>query len=92
MFIQGNLQAVFDALYQMGAIDPVLKMDWKLIHAQMNLEPQKLKLALKNINQCRGDKQELLKVLQGLESSTVNYVALEVARELAEANDKKVLH
>ena len=34
MFLQGNLQNVFDALYTLGAIDPVLKKDWK----QMNSE------------------------------------------------------
>ncbi len=28
MYLQGNLQAVFDALYHLGVIDPVLKMDW----------------------------------------------------------------
>lgn len=28
MYLQGNLQAVFDALYHMGVIDPVLEMDW----------------------------------------------------------------
>ena len=29
MFLQGNLQIVFDALYHLGVIDPVLKLDWK---------------------------------------------------------------
>ncbi len=92
MFIQGDLQAVFDALYTMGIIDPVLKMDWKTIHAQMNQEPQKLKQALTAINQCRGDRQALIQAFQRLEMTTVNYVALEVARELAESNENQVLH
>ncbi|MEZ4872156.1 MAG: hypothetical protein R2827_07905 [Bdellovibrionales bacterium] len=28
MFIQGDLQTVFDALFNLGVIDPVLEEDW----------------------------------------------------------------
>ncbi|MBX2996616.1 MAG: cytochrome [Bdellovibrionaceae bacterium] len=92
MFIQGDLQAVFDALYAMGIIDPVLKMDWQTIHDDMNREPQKLKQALKAINLCGGNRDALIKTIQGFEAATVNFVALEVARELAESNNIQVLH
>ena len=39
MFIQGNLQVVFDALYSVGAIDPVLGMDWEIINSEMSKSP-----------------------------------------------------
>ena len=35
MFIQGNLQALFDALYEVGAIDPILKLDWSEVTEEM---------------------------------------------------------
>ena len=30
MLLQGDLQKVFDALYHLGVIDPVLEMDWSV--------------------------------------------------------------
>ncbi len=92
MFIQGNLQAVFDALYSMGAIDPILKLDWQEIHLNMKKNPQRLNQALRAINLCCGDISGLVETMRTLDSETVNFVALEVARELAEFTDRKILH
>ena len=44
MFIQGDLQAVFDALYSIGAIDPVLSADWTKINEAMSSKPQLVNL------------------------------------------------
>lgn len=92
MFIQGNLQVVFDALYSIGAIDPVLKMDWQQIHEKMKDHPERLKGALKAINGCGGEIKALIETMKSLDSDTVNFVALEVARELAEFTDRKIVH
>ncbi len=92
MFLQGDLQAVFDALFTIGAIDPVLRADWRLIQEQMIQEPEKLSSVLASINSCEGDRELLMQKLHSLEPDTLSFVALEVARELAEYTERQALH
>lgn len=92
MFIQGDLQAVFDALYSVGAIDPVLNADWKAISSEMQSQPDVYTRAVKTVNDCKGDKQMLVEKLMSLDSQSVNFIAVEVAREFAEFSDRKDLH
>lgn len=92
MFIQGNLQVVFDALYSVGAIDPVLGMDWEKINAEMNRTPQVVNSLCSRINACRGNKELLVETFRTLEPKLLNFVALEVAREFCEFQDRKQLH
>ena len=92
MFIQGNLQAVFDALYNVGAIDPVLGMDWDKINTEMSSSPQLVSRACASINACAGDPKLLVEALRNLEPKLLNFVALEVAREFCEFQDRKELH
>lgn len=92
MFLQGNLQAVFDALYTIGAIDPVLKMDWQEITKEMMHHPQVLQHAFTEINQCRGNKDLLVQKLGMMDTRSVHYIAMEVAREFCEFQDRSSLH
>ena len=92
MFIQGDLQMVFDALYSVGAIDPVLSMDWDKINTEMHDSPQKVNYVCGLINACRGDKELIVETLKSLEPKLLNFVALEVAREFCEFQDRKALH
>ena len=92
MFIQGDLQAVFDALYTVGAIDPVLGMDWEKITSEMNQNPQLVDRACASINACRGDQKQLVQTLNSLEQKLLHFVALEMAREFSEFQDRKELH
>lgn len=92
MFLQGDLQAVFDALYSVGAIDPVLKLDWENVTKQMEANPHLVHSACSEINACRGDIQQMVQKLSGMEQKAVHFVALEVAREFCEAQDRKSLH
>lgn len=92
MFIQGDLQVVFDALYSVGAIDPVLGMDWEKINTEMNKQPQVVNNLCSRINACRGDKTLLVETFRTLEPNLLNFVALEVAREFCEFQDRKELH
>jgi hypothetical protein len=92
MFIQGDLQAVFDALYTVGAIDPVLSMDWEKINSEMNQQPHLVKNACASINSCRGDQKLLVEALNSLDQKLLYFVALEVAREFSEFQDSKELH
>lgn len=92
MFLQGNLQAVFDALYTIGAIDPVLKMDWQEITKEMMSQPQILQAAFVEINQCDGNKDLLVQKLGTMDARSVHYIAMEVAREFCEFQDRPNLH
>lgn len=92
MFIQGDLQAVFDALYNVGAIDPVLKMDWEKINSEMHSSPQLVVNACRKVNACGGDPILLREMLKSLEPKLLTFVALEVAREFCEYQDRKELH
>lgn len=92
MFIQGDLQAVFDALYSIGAIDPVLHSDWAKINDELNSNPQIIVKACHSINACSGDRKKLIEALLHMDQKSVEFVALEVAREFSEFQDRKNLH
>lgn len=92
MFLQGNLQAVFDALYRVGAIDPVLKMDWEAVTRQMEAAPDRVRAACEAVNHCRGDLSRLVQEFELMDQQSLHFVALEVAREFCEFQDRKALH
>jgi hypothetical protein len=92
MFIQGNLQAIFDALYTIGAIDPVLSMDWEEINSEMSNNPQKVHHVCQSVNACCGDQNLLIQTLKMMDEKSLHFVALEVAREYSEFQDRKELH
>jgi hypothetical protein len=92
MFIQGNLQALFDALYEIGAIDPVLKMDWQSVSRDMKSNPALLSQVIQDVNACRGNISEIVEILRSFDQKSVTYIALEVAREFAEFQDRKCMH
>lgn len=92
MFIQGDLQAVFDALYTIGAIDPVLHSDWEKINTEMSANPNVVNRACVSINECSGDRKRIIETLLGMDKKSVEFVALEVAREYSEFQDRKELH
>ena len=92
MFIQGDLQAVFDALYAVGAIDPVLKMDWSKITTEASRNQVRMDEAITALNSCAGDRKSLVTKLNLLEPAVVNFIAVEVAREFAEFTSRSELH
>ena len=92
MFLQGDLQVVFDALYTVGAIDPVLKLDWHEVTKEMMAQPLLLSDAFQSINACRGDKDLLIQKLHTMDPRSINYIAMEVAREFCEFQDRTSLH
>ena len=92
MFIQGDLQVVFDALYTMGVIDPVLKADWQVLNQEINENPYKLVFACEKVNQCLGDKNKILDALLKLDSKSIQFLAIEVAREFSEFQSRETLH
>jgi hypothetical protein len=83
MHLQGSLQTVFDALYDLGVIEPVLKMDWNKHLKEMQGGSPELDRAVRIANRCAGDRSRLVTELKSLSSKTLEILAMEVAREYA---------
>lgn len=85
MLLQGSLQAVFDALYEMGVIDPVLKMDWsEAKQAQSRQMKAQVSRAMAVVSVCHDDVQQLITELGMFDDETLQGLAMEVAREYAD--------
>jgi len=91
MYLQGNLQAVFDALYHMGVIDPVLEMDWGKALDEMTEYEDEFFQVLSVANSYQDDVQTLMVNLKKFDQQTLSYLAMEVAREYAEYHSRENL-
>ncbi len=92
MFLQGNLQAVFDALYTLGVIDPVLEKDWKQSFEEFPAHETQVQQAVAKVNMCQGDITRIVSSLKAFDMKTLEFVAMEVAREFADFYARKVTH
>jgi hypothetical protein len=92
MYLQGNLQAVFDALYHMGVIDPVLEMDWSKAMDEISDYADDFFQVLSIANSYQDDVQELMVNLKKFDQQTLSYLAMEVAREYADFHSRETLH
>jgi hypothetical protein len=90
--LQGDLQAVFDCLYEMGVIEPVLNKDWKPGLEEMSAGSPKLIRAIMLANSCGKDRMLLRNELAKLDRSTLEILAMEVAREYADFHMRQELH
>ena len=81
MLIQGDLQLVFDALYNLGVIDPVLKMDWTERLQELTEHEDILADVVSVVNGCGRDSQLLQYELGKFDKGTLEFLAMEVARE-----------
>lgn len=85
MLLQGSLQAVFDALYEMGIIEPVLKMDWKEAKSKQSHQLKfQVRRAMAVVQHCQSDTQQLITELGMFDDETLQGLAMEVAREYAD--------
>lgn len=92
MFLQGNLQAVFDALYNLGIIDPVLEMDWVEEMDRLGEHYDDLQRAVEVVNRCQADPGDLVANLGQFSDKVLNYLAMEVAREFADYHAREQIH
>ncbi|MGE4132430.1 MAG: cytochrome [Bdellovibrionales bacterium] len=92
MYLQGNLQAIFDALYHMGVIDPVLEMDWNKALDEMEGHEDTFFQVLHVANRFQDDMEELMSNLKKFDQQTLSYLAMEVAREYADYHSRETLH
>jgi len=92
MHLQGNLQSVFDALYGLGIIDPVLKMDWRAAFEERHRFKDGVSRAVYVANRYCGDPDRLMDELAKFDGEILKYLAMEVAREYADYHARKELH
>jgi hypothetical protein len=92
LHLQGNLQNVFDALYELGVIEPVLKMDWKPSLEEMDQGSEDLNNAIRIANTCANDRTRLMTELVKLDRHALEILAMEVAREYAGFHTREELH
>ncbi len=96
MRLQGNLQIVFDALYRMGVIAPVLDMNWSEALDSNGEKGQQVQRqtaqAVQVANQCQSDSQNLEVGLAALDQATLQFLAMEVAREYADFHSRTTVH
>jgi hypothetical protein len=92
MYLQGNLQAVFDALYHLGVIDPVLAMDWSKAMEKMHEHADQFSRIVAVANRHQDDVNELMDHLGQFDEDTLKYLAMEVAREYADYHSREALH
>lgn len=92
MLLQGDLQKVFDALYHLGVIDPVLEMDWSKEFESIESNPIPLQEIVSVVNSSFGNYQELMEKLRAFDQKDLNHLAMVVAKELVGFHTNKVIH
>jgi hypothetical protein len=58
----------------------------------MTKNPEMVKQAMDTINNCGGNKDLLIEKLHRMDTRSVHYIAMEVAREFVEFQDRNCLH
>ena len=92
MFLQGNLQRVFDALYQMGLIEPVLEMNWSDALDEIKDDPIPLNRVVTVVNTHSGSAEDLVDALTCFDEKELSFLAMEVAREFADFHSRNQVH
>ena len=92
MLLQGDLQKVFDALYHLGVIDPVLDLDWSQEFARIEENPEGLLSILKVVSEDCGSHHDLMGKLESFQMEDLTHLAMLVAKELASSQIEKTLH
>lgn len=92
MLLQGNLQSVFDALYHLGVIDPVLELDWVEEMKTIDKFDNELNAAVQIANRYQASTEDLVQELGQFDEKVLSYLAMEVAREFADFHSCEQLH
>ncbi len=92
MYIQGDLQKVFDALFNLGVIDPILEADWIEAQKLLPRHYKQLEKAVSTANSFQGDVSELMVKLKEYDETVLGYLAMEVAREFSNFHERKKIH
>jgi len=87
--LQGDLQLVFDALYQMGVIEPLLNTDWSDRFNSIPKNDREFQRAVQTVNESQETVRDMIARLSGFDQKTLEYLALEVAREFADYSTRQ---
>lgn len=90
--LQGDLQAVFDTLYDLGVIEPILNMDWRPGLEELSQGSPRLMHAIRIVNGCRNDRALLRAELSKMDRKSLEILAMEVAREYADYHMRQTIH
>lgn len=83
---------MFDALYNMGVIDPVLELDWTKELEDINDYMDDFIQIIGIVNSKQHNLDEMIKALESFDKKTLNFLAMEVAREFADFHSREDLH
>ncbi len=92
MYLEGNLQLVFDALYGLGIIEPLLKKNWREEFDERVMDLDNVSRVVETANNCQSSAEDLMGQLQFFDRKCLEYLAIEVAREFADFHQRKVVH
>lgn len=92
LHLQGDLQSVFDTLFELGVIEPVLSKDWKNDLQEISAGSSRLTRAIGVVNSCGRDRGLLRIELAKLDRQSLEILAMEVAREYAGFHLRQSLH
>lgn len=87
-FLSGDLDRVFTALYELGMIEPMLGKDWGNLYDRSQFQWKEVGKAIKEINKIVSIK-EMRSYIESLSQEVVEALVLEVAREMAEFQERK---
>lgn len=87
-FLSGDLDRVFTALYELGMIEPMLGRDWKNLYEEARFQWKEVGKAIKAINKITS-LREMRSYIESLPQPVVEALVLEVAKEMAEFQERK---
>ncbi len=92
MRLSGNLQVYYDALEELGIIDPLLKTDWTELNTLKVTRFSDFEKLIRKINQLNSGKDKIKRELISYDSQMIQFFAMEVAKEYAEYHKEKQTH
>lgn len=96
MYLQGNLDPLFNVLDSMNYIDDVLKLDWQSFLHKARPHRDECDQAVEVVNQCGSDLIKLEQALGKFSSLVLKYLAIEVGLEMLQCeqykSDQIVIH
>lgn len=92
MKLSGNLQAYYDALDELGIIDPLLQTDWSELDNLRLSRFHDFEKLVDKINQLDSAKDKIKRELISYDAQMIQFFAMEVAKEYAEYHKEKQTH
>ncbi len=92
MKLSGNLQTYYDALDELGVIDPLLKTDWTQLDHMRILRFTDFEKLIDRMNRLKCAKEQIKKELISYDAQMIQFFAMEVAKEYAEYHKDKQTH